>query len=628
MDLGEEAVGGQGGEEPDHPLDDLHHLMIMPTKVPMGGVDNDNVGVEMEIPAPEPSLYQIPLLQMMSGTNLTRTPPKTGTKSKHGEVGTDGVLGEGNVGVDKDKAEVESAAVDAGIVGQGAQGEGRRVEAGANPDEQTGKQAKTRKIRCNSCNSCRQHSCPKRTGDNYSCLSCLARQTCVLRPPCEALTTAEAKIWFENVIDKNNGLIHKRPDAIEHVINTIDDQTATVFILPNQVKAKVYPNIEKDLEVDEEENGKEKGRVDFEKKIVNMLQEFKADTAARHASDVDQLKDLFKEHLDKQAKLFQRMVKIKDDTDAGNKDDNDINDCESQRSTGSSASNFKFRPPPSAPLLSPPPIPRSRSTHTPPIPAPPIPAPPGTKHDDAIARLASVLERKFDSPPKPAARLPAFALPPMLLVGGQPAGTSYWAWRAKCIQLFKDNAISDSVALNLLASDKSLPKKWASSISNCTSVEQVFKTLDSQTPSKQSILPNLVKQLTEMSSAFSNDEQLQLCDKLCRILVQLQTFFPERDLTLCELTACLSAFQSQHEISLLPSLLKDFKSQQAATNRKYVDILYDYAKEKRSDLHDILAALNQYRRDDAVNHQNILMNGGRGGGAAGRGAELSGAELR
>ena len=126
----------------------------------------------------------------------------------------------------------------------------------------------------------------------------------------------------------------------------------------------------------------------------------------------------------------------------------------------------------------------------------------------------------------------------------------------------------------------------------------------------------MVKQLTEMSSAFSNDEQLQLCDKLCRILVQLQTFFPERDLTLCELTACLSAFQSQHEISLLPSLLKDFKSQQAATNRKYVDILYDYAKEKRSDLHDILAALNQYRRDDAVNHQNILMNGGRGGGAA------------
>ena len=74
MDLGEEAVGGQGGEEPDHPLDDLHHLMIMPTKVPMGGVDNDNVGVEMEIPAPEPSLYQIPLLQMMSGTNLAREP--------------------------------------------------------------------------------------------------------------------------------------------------------------------------------------------------------------------------------------------------------------------------------------------------------------------------------------------------------------------------------------------------------------------------------------------------------------------------------------------------------------------------------------------------------------------------
>ena len=86
------------------------------------------------------------------------------------------------------------------------------------------------------------------------------------------MTTTEAKIWFEHVIDKNNALIHKRPDAIEHIINTIDDQTATVFILPNQVKAKIYPNIEKDLEVDQEENGKEKGRVAFEEKIVNMLQ--------------------------------------------------------------------------------------------------------------------------------------------------------------------------------------------------------------------------------------------------------------------------------------------------------------------------------------------------------------------
>ena len=218
MDLGEGAVDGQGGGEDDHLLDNLPHLMILPQKVPIW--DNDNVGDEMQIPAPERDLYQIPLLQMMAGTNLARTPPGAGTKSKltqkDGEVGADRAMVEGNGDADKDRIEGGGAAVDAGIV-VGAQGEGRRGEEGTNLDAQAGKQVKARKTRCNSCRSCRQNSCPSRTGDNYSCLSCLAKYTCVLRPPCEALTPIDAKIWFQHVIHKNNALVQKRPDAIEHI---------------------------------------------------------------------------------------------------------------------------------------------------------------------------------------------------------------------------------------------------------------------------------------------------------------------------------------------------------------------------------------------------------------------------
>ena len=619
---GEGAGDGHGGGEDDHLLNHLPHLMILPQKVPIW--DNDDMGTEMQNPAPGRDLYQTPLLQMMAGTNLSRTPPGGGTKSKvtqkDGEVGADKAIVDGKGDADKDRVEGGGAAVDAGIV-VGAQGEGRQGEEGANVDAHAGRKVKTRNTRCNACRSCKQNSCPSRNGDTYSCLSCLAKYTCVLRPPCEAWPKSDTKLWLEQVIPKNNALVQKRPDAIEHIITTLDDRTATVFILANQVKAKIYPNIEKELVVEQEEDGekeKEKGRVAFEDKVINMMQQFKVDTDARHASEVNQLKNLFAEHLDKQAKLIQGLVKIKGDTEGSNLNENEDGDSSSRKSTGSNGSDFKFRPPPSAPLFSPPPHHRRHSSHTPPVAGH---TPPVANNDDAIARLASVLKKKFDNPSKPSARLPAFALPPMQLAGGQPTGTSYWSWRAKCIQLFHDNGISDSVAVHLLTSEKSIiPKKWTASISNCTSIEQVFKILDSQTPSKESILPNLVKQLTEMSSAFSNAEQLDLCDRLCRILVQMQTFFPERDLTLCELTACLSAFQSQHEISLLPSLLKDFKLKKSASNMKFVDILYDYAKEKRSDLHDILAALNQYRRDEPVHHQNILMNGGRrgGGGRGGR----------
>ena len=128
------------------------------------------------------------------------------------------------------------------------------------------------------------------------------------------------------------------------------------------------------------------------------------------------------------------------------------------------------------------------------------------------------------------------------------------------MQIFKENGISDSVATHLLQTEKSISKKWQQSISQSTTVTDIFKTLDTMTPSKESILPSLIKQLTEIPSAFSNSEQLELCDKICRLLLQIQTHFPETDLSLGQLTSCLSSFQTQNEISLLPSLVKDFKA--------------------------------------------------------------------
>ena len=72
VDLGEGAVDGQGEGEDDHPFDNLHHLMIMPPKVPIGGEDNDNVGVEMQIPAPEPrTMLLSKSAQMPSNTSST-----------------------------------------------------------------------------------------------------------------------------------------------------------------------------------------------------------------------------------------------------------------------------------------------------------------------------------------------------------------------------------------------------------------------------------------------------------------------------------------------------------------------------------------------------------------------------
>ena len=77
--------------------------------------------------------------------------------------------------------------------------------------------------------------------------------------------------------------------------------------------------------------------------------------------------------------------------------------------------------------------------------------------------------------------------------------------------------------------------------------------------------------------------------------------------------------QTQNEISLLPSLVKDFKAKHLSTGSKFVSILFDYCTEKRADLYSILAALNQYRRDDQLLHQNIIAGSGEGGRGSGGG---------
>ena len=645
----EEGKEGEGPGEGHH-VQPLQHQMIFTRQV-----SDENVTMIRDLDTGPLSEYPSPLsehsgsveLYMMGGKQLVRTPPETGG-SELGRQGAD-------VGLQAQGPGTQVQGGQGGPEGPGGQaqsvptlgaGATSKINAslvatplsttsGGTPVGSHKKVQKKALARCHRCKNCKQSSCPGR-GDPYICFSCLAKQSCALRPACVSLSREETKIWHQQVVERNNALIGKRTDFLWHKVDIEvgqNPETMQVAIVKDKTaKPRVYPNISPILE-EEAGTGQQDGGTGRlaeqeeisveeetgEDKLIEILKQFKLEKEKRHAEEIDQLKGLFAQHLEEQNRMMQQLVRANDHTVENDEDADDEEDGQD------GDQGFKYKAPQSqkaTPSAPPPPHP-PRPLFAPPRPAFETPVgrpvesqiPAGTPGDQAMLRLASALEKRFDTPPpKTSARLPALVLPTLQLVGGQPVGCAFWSWKQKTLNFFESNDIADSMAVHLIQTEKSLPKKWAASISNCISVAEIFQVLETQNPSKDSVLPSLIKDLTEMSSAYTNTEQLDLCDRICRILVQVQSHFPSRELTQSELTSTLSAFQSQHEISLLPALLKQFKSEKLSTGKSFVELLFNYCSEKRSDLHSILAALHQYRRDDPLMHQNIGLGGGRGRG--------------
>ena len=513
--------------------------------------------------------------------------------------------------------------------------------------------------RCQRCTSCKTRGCLTRS-DPYSCLNCISKSfSCCLRPHCQTWSKENAQTWYDFVTNENQRLAFKRTDCISHVIDTCAGKVKISILKSKSLKPKVYPDLSNIEETNEnvtsdktavetaglEERDKKDDKVqntaetatDTDVRMMKMITDFKTETEQKHRAEMDEIKSLFTAHLANQTKLINDLLKMKsEDRNDGNADSEDKKDVnayakdEDDDYYEDDSDEVKLSQPfhPSAPPeefhtpTSSNPVP-SRPVLSRPIPSRPAISPSRAPAEDAILRLADVLQRQFDAPPKNIARLPALSIPQLQTESGKPVGCSYFTWKSRCLQIFQENAIADSVAVNLLQSEKSLSKKWAASIAQCTSVAEIFKTLDTMTPSKDSVLPSLIKQLTEVSSAFSNSEQLNLCDTICRVILQIQTHFPGEDLTLGQLTSCLSSFQSQSEITLLPNLVRDFKAKHAHTKSKYVDILFEYCTEKRADLYSILAALDQYRGEDTILHQNLIAGAGRGRGGGREGGRFA-----
>ena len=261
---------------------------------------------------------------------------------------------------------------------------------------------------------------------------------------------------------------------------------------------------------------------------------------------------------------------------------------------------------------------------------------------NAVDRLAAVLEKQLIAP-KQSTRLPSLTLPKLIKSNNNKiVGTNFFSFKKRCLQLFKEHNVGASIAVHLLQTEESLPKRFRQSLNNCSTVEACFQTMESMTEPLTAVYPQLINELCSVNSAFDNAEQIKLCDEVCRILLQMFEHYPDEDIQIAHITAVLSAFSSQHEINTLPSVVASFQHKHTTTHQKYSALLYDHCIQRRTDLYSIIAALQLWRKDDPINH-NLMHTpqvsrgrggrgggsnrggyGGRGGGAGGSGGPAGG----
>ena len=217
---------------------------------------------------------------------------------------------------------------------------------------------------------------------------------------------------------------------------------------------------------------------------------------------------------------------------------------------------------------------------------------------NAVDRLAAVLEKQLTAP-KQSTRLPSLTLPKLIKSSNnQIVGTNFFSFKKRCLQLFAEHNVGESIAVHLLQTEESLPKRFRESLNNCSTVQCCFQTMESMTEPLTAVYPQLLKELCSVESAFDNAAQIELCDNVCRILLQMFEHYPGEDIQITHVTAVISAFSSQHEINTLPGVVASFQHKHSTTHKKFSTLLYDHCIQRRTDLYAIIAALKMWRKDD------------------------------
>ena len=259
--------------------------------------------------------------------------------------------------------------------------------------------------------------------------------------------------------------------------------------------------------------------------------------------------------------------------------------------------------------------------------APPVfytpPAGPEGGRPDAINRLAEALEKNL-TPTKPSIRLPAFSLPKLVgAQNGKIQGAFYWSWRARCQKLIAEHDLPENLAISLIVAEPSLPAKYKAQIANSATLDGLWAVLDSMSPPLQSLLPQLIRDLTTLDNAWTQEEQIKSYDKILIKLSQIVEFFPSSDIDFSVLTATLATFCNPDSLSQMPDTLAKFQQKKGETGETFVQLLQEHCQKRRADLHSIVTSLALYRPEQMTPHNNIYQyrNGGKGnnGGNGGNG---------
>ena len=239
--------------------------------------------------------------------------------------------------------------------------------------------------------------------------------------------------------------------------------------------------------------------------------------------------------------------------------------------------------------------------------------PASNRGDDAIEKLADILSRQSTSS-KATARLPHFCLPKLpFLPNGNLDCIKYHSWKQKCEEAFRECSVGDSLAVNLIQNEASLPKRFREQIAHCTTKSAIFSVLDSLSPPLATQFEKLKRQLVQLPSAHSYQEQLNNYNDILLILNSMIQFFPTNDVGLGELTAALSSFQSADLLAGLPDNLARFETMHENSGETYISLLETYCQKRRADVNQIMTSLNIYRPEDRsadINNITVKQMGG------------------
>ena len=245
-----------------------------------------------------------------------------------------------------------------------------------------------------------------------------------------------------------------------------------------------------------------------------------------------------------------------------------------------------------------------------------------SRGDDAIQKLADILSKQA-TPSKEKARLPHFTLPKLAhLPNGTMDCIKYHSWKQKCQAAFRECSVGDSLGVNLIQNEQSLPKRYREQISHCSTVDGIFTVLDTLCPPLATQFEKLKQQLVKLPSALTYQQQLDNYNDILLLLNSMISFFPDLDIGLSELTAALSSFQSADLLAGLPEQLARFESLHQSSGQTYISLLESYCQRRRSDVNTIMTSLHIYRPEErSVDLNNIAVRGGGGGNGGGLGEE-------